>query len=383
MFHILVINAGSTSVKYKLFDESLEEVISGHIENKKGKYISKLKKYGQTYQWELSESEYIRPDRVIRKEIEGFTIDKIGFRIVHGGEKYIKPIRLTPKIIQDLEKLKDLAPLHNPPALRVIKLFLKEFSDTPLFGFFDTAFHSTMKPEQFLYSLPYKFYKDYKIRKYGFHGISHEYIFNQVKNLEKKHSRVISCHLGGGASITAIKDGKSLDTSMGFTPLEGLTMATRAGDLDLGVIFYLLEKHSYSLSEIKKIVNYESGMLGISGITSDMRKLLELEKKGHKRASLAINIYVYDILRYIGTYIVALGGLDVLAFSGGVGSGSDIIRERICNGLTAHKIKISRVNRGKIDVENNLKISSKGSTPVWVIPTNEEKQIASELINLN
>lgn len=382
MYHILAVNPGSTSVKYKLFDESLQEVLSGHIENNKGKFVSKLKKYGQKYQWEITEAQYKQPDKIIAKEIDGFTIKKIGFRIVHGGEKYIKPTKLTPQVVTDLEELNDLAPLHNPPALKVIKLFMRRFQSASMFGFFDTAFHSTMQPEQFLYSLPYDFYKKYKIRKYGFHGISHEYIYNQLKKVEKKHARIISCHLGGGASITAIKKGISFDTSMGFTPLEGLTMATRSGDLDSGVIFYLSEKRLYSVQEIKTITNHYSGMLGVSGITSDMRKLLELDQKGNKRASLAIDIYVYDILRYIGAYIVALGGLDILTFSGGVGSGSDILRERICAGLSAYNIKISRVNKGKINVEKNLKISSRGSIPVWVIPTDEEKQIATTLLTL-
>lgn len=382
MYHILAVNAGSTSVKYKLFSSSLEEVLSGHIENDKGKYISKLKKYGQKYQWDLTEAEYQRPDIIIAKEIEGYTIKKIGFRVVHGGEKYIKPTKLSLAVIEDLVELNHLAPLHNPPALKVIKLFSKKFPETSLFAFFDTAFHSSMKPEQFLYSLPYDLYKKYKIRKYGFHGISHQYIYQQLQQVEKKTARVISCHLGGGASITAIKKGNSFDTSMGFTPLEGLTMATRSGDIDSGIIFYLAEKHLYSLSEIKSITNNHSGMLGISEITSDMRKLLELEKEGNEKASLAINIYIYDVLRYIGSYIVALGGLDILAFSGGVGSGSDILRERICEGLSAYNIKVSRTNKGKINVEQNLKISSRGSIPVWVIPTNEEKQIASELLKL-
>lgn len=379
MHHLLAVNAGSTSVKYKLFDHELQEVLSGHIENYKGKFVSKLKKYGQKYEWELSENQYRRPDKIIENEVEGFTISKIGFRVVHGGEKYTTKTKLTTKVIDDLESLNNLAPLHNPPALKVIRLFAKRFPEIPMYAFFDTAFHSTLKPEQFLYSLPYDFYKKYKIRKYGFHGISHHYIYNQLKNLEKKTSKVISCHLGGGASITAIKNGASFDTTMGFTPLEGLTMATRSGDLDSGVIFYLAEKKLHPLKEIKNITNHYSGMLGISGITSDMRKLLELEAKGNARAKLAIDIYVYDVLRYIGAYIVALGGLDVLSFSGGIGSGSDIIREKICAGLSTYNIKISRVNRGKVNVEKNLKISSRGSIPVWVIPTDEEKQIVSEL----
>lgn len=380
MQHILIINTGSTSVKYKLFTAELAEILSGHLDNIKGKYISKLKKDGQSYQWELSKEEFNKPHKVIAKEIRFFEIAKIGFRIVHGGEKYIKPTKLTPAIVSELEELNELAPLHNPPALKVVKLFMSDFPSVPMYAVFDTAFHATIKPEQFLYSLPYDFYKKYKIRKYGFHGLSHEYIFDQIVNLEKKSSRVITCHLGGGASITAIKDGKSFDTSMGFTPLEGLTMATRAGDIDTGVIFYLAEKHLFNLKDLQHITNHYSGLLGISGSTSDMRKLLDLEKKGNERAHLAIELYIYDIIRYIGAYMIALGGLDVLAFSGGVGSGSDILRARICERLSAFKIKISKRNKGQINLENNLKISTRGSIPVWVIPTDEEEMIASKLI---
>lgn len=380
MEYILSVNAGSTSVKYKLYDSNLVEILFGHIENVKGKFVSKLKKNSEKYVWEITEEQYKKPHLLIAKEVEDFSIGKIGFRIVHGGEKYTKPTHLTESVIKQLEELNDMAPLHNPPAIRIIKLFKKIYPQIEMIGIFDTAFHSTIKPEQFLYSLPYELYRKHKIRKYGFHGISHQYIYEQIKSLEKRNKRVISCHLGGGASITAIKDGESFDTSMGFTPLEGLTMATRSGDIDSGIIFYLSERKLYPLKDLKNLMNHYSGLLGVSGITSDMRKLLELEKKGNQRAHLAVEIYLYDIIRYIGAYIVALGGLDVLAFSGGVGSGSDVLRERICQNLTAYKIKISRKNKGMIDVEENTKISSRSSLPVWVIPTDEEKMIAKSII---
>ncbi len=380
MEHLLSVNAGSTSVKYKLFDAKLHEVLFGHIENIKGKFVSKLVKNEEKYVWEITESEFKKPHLLVAKEISGYELSKIGFRIVHGGEKFTEPTKLTNKVIDDLELLNDMAPLHNPPAIRIIRLFKKIFPEIKMYGVFDTAFHSTINPEQFLYSLPYDLYQKHKIRKYGFHGISHQYIYEQISTLEKKNKKVISCHLGGGASITAIKDGKSYDTSMGFTPLEGLTMATRSGDIDSGIIFYLVERKLYPLKELKNLMNHFSGLMGISGITSDMRKLLELEKKGNKRAHLAIEIYIYDIVRYIGAYIVALGGLDVLAFSGGVGSGSDVLRERICEALTAYNIRISSKNKGKINVEENLKISSRGSLPVWIIPTDEEKMIAKSII---
>ena len=380
MDHLLSVNAGSTSVKYKLFNDSLEVILFGHIENIKGKFVSKLVKNESIYTWETTESDFQKPHLLIAKEITGYKLSKIGFRIVHGGEKFTKPTKLTEKVIDELKELNDMAPLHNPPAIKIIRQFKKLFPDIQMFGVFDTAFHSTIKPEQFLYSLPYDLYKKYKIRKYGFHGISHQYIFEQVRSLEHKNDRVVSCHLGGGASITAIKNGQSFDTSMGFTPLEGLTMATRSGDIDSGIIFYLVERKLYPIKELKNLMNHFSGLMGISGITSDMRKLLELERKGNKRAHLAIEIYIYDIVRYIGAYIVALGGLDVLVFSCGVGSGSDVLRERICDKLSASNIRISRVNKGRINVEENLKISSRGSLPIWIIPTDEEKMIAKSII---
>lgn len=382
MSNLLVINAGSTSVKYKLFSLGLELLLFGHIENTNEKFISKLYKNNQKYIWSISEREFKNPQELIQKETSEYDIAAIGFRIVHGGEKYIDTTLLSEEVLSDLEQFNDIAPLHNPPALKVIKQFLA-WSKVPMFAVFDTAFHNTILPEQFVYSLPYEIYTRHKIRKYGFHGISHEYIYNQVKKLEKKHTRLISCHLGGGASICAIKEGKSYDTSMGFTPLEGLTMATRAGDIDTGVIFYLAKKLHYEMEDIKKILNNNSGLLGISGITSDMRKLLELEKEGNSRAHLAIEIYVYDIIRYIGMYIAALNGLDVLAFSGGVGSGSDILRDRICSRLTELNIVVSkRKNKGQVDVEENLKISTRNSKPIWVIPTDEERMIALKLNKL-
>ncbi len=384
MPNLLVINAGSTSVKYKLFTNSLDPKLFGHIENVKGEYISKLYKDGQKFKWQISQNDFAHPHRLILKEIEGQEIASIGFRIVHGGEKYTKTTKLTKSVISELEELNELAPLHNPPALKVIKQFMDEMPEIPMYGIFDTAFHNTIKPEQFIYSLPYEIYSKHKIRKYGFHGISHEYIFSQIKQLEKKHDRVISCHLGGGASISAIKSGKSYDTSMGFTPLEGLTMATRAGDIDTGVIFYLADKRHYEIKDIKELMNNNSGLLGISGITSDMRKLLELEKEGNERAHLAIEIYIYDIIRYIGMYISALNGLDVLAFSGGVGSGSDVLRDRICERLSNLNLSISKKkNKGRIDVEENLKISTRSSIPIWVIPTDEEMMIARKLLALD
>lgn len=382
MSHILAINAGSTTVKYKLFSSSLEEILFGHIENDKGVFESKIIKNGQKYKWEITEAEFKNPVKIIAKEIEGYDISKAGFRIVHGGEKYKKTTKLTEKTLKDLEELSQLAPLHNPPALKVIHQFQKHFPSVEMFGVFDTSFHTSMKPEQFLYSLPYELYSKYHIRKYGFHGISHEYLYQEITKLEKKHNKVITCHLGGGASITAILKGKSYDTTMGFTPLEGLTMATRAGDVDLGVIFYLADNHYLEIKDIKHLMNSSSGLLGISGKTSDMRTLLDLEKKGDERARLAIEIYIYDIVRYIGSYIAALDGIDVLVFSGGVGAGSDILRARICERLLNFKVKLAKSrNNGKINVSENLKISNRGSVPVWVIPTDEEKMIAEKTVN--
>ncbi|KXK26822.1 MAG: Acetate kinase [candidate division WS6 bacterium OLB20] len=376
----LVINAGSTTIKYKLFDSSLLEILSGVIDNTSHGVTSELKKHGKTYEWELSADEFQHPAQVLMKELTDYHVDLIGFRVVHGGEEFIHPTRITDDVLKSLDGLSDLAPLHNPPAVRVISDFRQVMPDVPMYAVFDTAFHASMPPESYIYSIPYHYYQEDKIRKYGFHGTSHKYVYNRIRQLEERTGKVITCHLGGGASITAIRDGSVLDTSMGFTPLEGLTMATRSGDIDAGVVLHMARTLGMSPDRINSVLNRESGLLGLSGTTSDMRTLLEQEQDGDQRAGLAIETYIYDIKRYIGSYTAVLEGLDALVFTAGVGQGSDVIRKRICAGLDIFGIRIDdAANDGAHNVKTELKISSKDSIPVWVIPTNEEWQIAEEV----
>jgi len=377
---ILVINAGSVTIKYKLFDDDFSCLISGVLDNKKGRFVSELIKSNIKYEWEISKEQFDNAPELILNECKDYKINKIGFRIVHGGDKYTEDILLNDKIISDLEKISALAPLHNPPAIKIIKKFKSIIPDTPFYALFDTGFYSKMPEKAFMYALPYEYYQLYKVRRYGFHGISHNYLYNELKKIEPNAKKVISCHLGGGASISAINDGICIDTSIGFTPQEGLIMATRPGDVDDGAVQYLQSITKFNDEEFAKIQNEKSGLLGISGYTSDMRTLLEDSDKGNSRAKLAIDMYIYRIQKYISAYIGLLNGVDAIIISAGVGAGSDIIREKIFKDLSYFNLLIDKeINTGKINVSYNLKISSFASVPIWIIPTNEELHIAKEI----
>lgn len=377
---ILVINAGSVTIKYKLFDENLSTLLSGILDNKNGKYVSEIIKDNSKYEWEISKDQFENAPELILNECKDFKIEKIGFRIVHGGDKYTQGTLLNDEIVGDLEKISTLAPLHNPPALKIIKKFRSIIPDLPFFAVFDTAFYANMPEKAFMYALPYEYYQLYKVRRYGFHGISHNYLHNELKKLEPNAQKVISCHLGGGASISAIVNGVCIDTSMGFTPQEGLIMATRPGDVDDGAVQYLQSVTKFDDQEFAKIQNEKSGLLGVSGYTSDMRTLLEDSKSGNKRAKLAIEMYIYRIQKYISAYIGLMNGVDAVIISAGVGAGSFVIREMIFQNLSYFNLLIDKeINTGKINVDYNLKISSFASVPIWIIPTNEEYQIATEI----
>lgn len=377
---ILIINAGSVTVKYKLFNKDLSLILSGILDNKNGRYVSDLIKDGQKHSWDITKEEFNNAPSLILNECEGYEIEKIGFRVVHGGDEFQEPTILNEDTISSLRKISPLAPLHNPPAIKIIEQFKTILPDINFYAVFDTAFHSSMPPKAFMYALPYEYYSMYKVRRYGFHGISHSYISGRMKQLEPQVNKIISCHLGGGASITAINDGECIDTSMGFTPLEGLIMATRAGDVDDGAVEYLQSLTKFNDADFAHIENHKSGLLGISGYTADMRTLLEDEANGNERAHLAIEMYLYRIQKYIGSYVAALNGLDGLIITAGVGAGSDIIRRRIFEPLSYFNLKVDpKLNDGKINVEEELKISAFGSVPIYIIPTNEELQIATEI----
>lgn len=376
----LVVNAGSVTTKYKLFDANLEQVLYGQLDNKNGKYFSELYKNSERHTWEITALEFENAAKLIVQETKDYQIAKVGFRIVHGGEEFTAPTLLDDATLAKLDKISKLAPLHNPHTLAKIRQFKELLPGTPLFGVFDTAFHAQMPQYAFMYGLPFEYYSHYGIRKYGFHGISHKYLSSLLKELEPSVSKVITCHLGGGASLTAIRDGVSIDTSMGFTPMEGLMMATRAGDVDDGAIKFLQDVTRFNDHQIDEIENKKSGLLGISGYTSDMRRLLEDSAAGKDRAKLAIEMYVYRIKKYFGAFVAALGGIDAVAVTGGVGAGSDVIRKAIFSGFECYGLKLDdSINNGRINVAESLKISTAKSKPIWVIPANEELQIAREI----
>lgn len=341
---ILVINSGSTSLKYKLFDiKNFRELKSGYIQNIG---TSKVKNHEQALKTALGEIGELK------------NIMAVGHRVVHGGEEFVQPTLITKTVLKRLAKYNKLAPLHNPANLMGIKACLKLLPKVPDIAVFDTAFHQTIPKKAYLYALPLKYYKKYDIRRFGFHGISHRYVAEEAaKKLKKPLNKlkIITCHLGGGCSITAINKGKSVDTSMGFTPAEGLVMMTRSGDIDPAIILFLQEKEKLTPKQVDHLINFESGMLGLCG-EENMLKVLNKIKRGNKLARLAFDIFIYRLQKYIGAYYAALGGLDALVFTGAVGSGKATTRNAVCRGLK-HILK---------------------KTKVMAIKTNEELMIAKE-----
>lgn len=311
-------------------------------------------------------------------------IDAVGHRVVHGGERFNSSVVITDEVIKQIEACIDIAPLHNPPNLAGIAAIKELLPEVPQVAVFDTAFHQTMPDYAYMYGIPYALYKKYGIRRYGFHGTSHRYVSKRACDflgLDYKNTKVITAHIGNGGSITAVKNGKSVDTSMGFTPVEGLVMGTRSGDVDLGVITFLQEKEMISTAATTTLFNKHSGVLGVSGVSSDMRDIENAIAEGNERAKLALDMYEYRIKKYIGSYAAALNGFDVLVFTGGVGENQSVTRQRICEGLSYLGIEI--------DTEKNLTRGEEIelSTPnskikVVVIPTDEEYMIAADTMEL-
>ena len=307
-------------------------------------------------------------------------ISAVGHRIVHGGSHFSRPVIVDKAVKRSIELLADLAPLHNRAALEGINAFEKVLPNKRQVVAFDTSFHQTIPKKAYLYSIPYRYYERYGVRKYGFHGLSHKYVAKraaQLLNRDLDKLKLITCHLGSGASVTAINKGKSVDTSMGFTPLEGLTMGTRSGDLDPSIISFLVEKEAMPLERIKEFLNKECGVLGISGISSDFRDLELLAKKGDSRAILALEVFIYDVKRYISAYIGILNGLDALVFTAGIGENSSMVREKICENMTYLGLEVDP-KKNKCANGNECNIAASNSKPIFVIPTNEELMIAQE-----
>lgn len=305
-------------------------------------------------------------------------LDAIGHRVVHGGEHFNASVLLTEEVIAEVTKCIDIAPLHNPPNLKGIRAMEELIPGIPQVGVFDTAFHQTMEPKAYMYGIPYTLYKKYGIRRYGFHGTSHRYVTKRVCEIlgvDYQTQKIISCHLGNGASVAAVKNGKSFDTSMGFTPIEGLMMGTRCGDLDVGVVQYIMDKEEIGIKSANTLFNKHAGMLGISGVSSDMREIEMASEKGNERATLALEMYNYRVKKYIGAYTAAMGGLDILIMTGGIGENAYTTREGICGDLDFMGISL--------DHEKNKGFRSEGiiSTPdskvkIVVVPTDEELVIA-------
>ncbi len=393
---ILVLNCGSSSVKYKLFDMQTRNVIgSGGVEKigMKGSFLKHNRQDGKTVvlEGEILEHriaiEYILG--VLTSEKHGpikslEEIDAVGHRVVHGGEKFNESVIITDDVIKQIEECIEIAPLHNPPNLAGIYAIQDLLPNVPQVAVFDTAFHQTMPEYAYMYAIPYSLYKKYGIRRYGFHGTSHRYVSHRAcefLDIPYESTKLVTAHIGNGCSVAAIQDGKSVDTSMGFTPVEGLMMGTRSGDVDLGVVTYIMDKEMIGTDAATTLFNKHSGVLGISGISSDMRDIEKAISEGNERAKLALDMYEYRIKKYIGSYAAVLNGMDVLVFTGGVGENQADSRERICKGLSYLGIEIDDEKnkvRGK-----EIEISTPNSkVRVVVIPTDEEFMIASDTVKL-
>ena len=387
---ILVLNCGSSSIKYQLFEMDREAAVIGGAIEKIGQTDPAL-----THHWgeeSLSESVdagdhdgalmairdlLLNPDHGgVHSESE---ISAVGHRVVHGGEEFVRSIRITDKVEQIIEDYATLAPLHNPPNLAGIRAAIRFFPDAPHVAVFDTAFHQSMPDYAFLYAIPYTLYEQNRIRKYGFHGTSHRYVSGRAADVLGKAPGTftgITCHLGNGCSIAAVNHGQSVDTTMGLTPLEGVAMGTRSGDIDPAIIFHLAGRLGMSLSEIDRMLNRESGLLGVSGVSNDLREVQQAARSGNNRAELAQQIYAYRIRKYIGAYLAVLGGADAVVFTGGVGENGADMRRRILSDLDGLGM-VLHPDRNQACVGREGEISADGSPiKLLVIPTNEELLIA-------
>ena len=388
---IMSINAGSSSLKFSLFNMDTKEVLlSGLFERigiegscytlEYGEYKIKNEALMETH----LDAVKILMDKLLELKIVNSLeeIDGIGHRIVHGGAIYKESVVVTDKVLDDIIALSDLAPLHNPAHAMCIKAFREVLPNTPMVVVFDTAFHQTIEKDRFLYPVPYNWYTDYQVRKYGAHGTSHRYVAKKLQEeLGRDDLNIISCHLGNGGSITAISCGKCVDTSMGFTPHAGIMMGTRSGDIDVSMVLYVMEKEGKSAGEIMNDLNKKSGFLGISGLSSDSRDIEDGIKEGNERCILAQKMFVNSVIKYIAQYYVLLGHVDVIAFTAGIGENSISTRSDIIERLAPLGIEID-------PEENNVrgkfkKISSKkSSVDIYVVPTNEELMIAEDTLNL-
>ncbi len=393
---IFVVNAGSSSLKYQLIDMENEQVLAKGLCERIGVTgaISHKAADGRTYSAETPMPTHSEAFEAVvyamtkseAKVIDSFDeISAIGHRIVQGGAIFKGSCLINEKVIEQISELGAMAPLHNPAHVLAIKACIKTFGDEiPQAVVFDTSFHQTMPPKAYMYALPYEYYEKYGVRKYGAHGTSHHYVSDRaavLENKDKKDLKIITCHLGNGCSITAVKNGECMDTSMGFTPLDGFMMGTRSGTLDPSALTFIAEKENLSAADINTICNKKSGVYGISGVSNDNRDVAAEAEKGNKRAQLAIDMQRYQILKFVGSYIAAMNGVDVIAFTGGIGENDPELREYVCENLSFMGIKIDKDKNNLRGSE--VKISTDDSkVNVYVIPTNEELAIARDTLRL-
>ena len=395
--NVLVINCGSSSLKYQLINSESEEVLAKGLCERigiNGSAITHQPAGGEKVTTEVEMKNHTQAvqyviEKLTDKEVGVITsldeIDAVGHRVVHGGEKFASSVVITDEIVKAIEECNDLAPLHNPANLIGINSCKEIMPNVPMVAVFDTAFHQTMPKKAYLYGLPYEYYDKYKVRRYGFHGTSHDFVSNRAAEIlgkKREDLNIVVCHLGNGASVSAVKEGKSVDTSMGLTPLEGLIMGTRSGDMDPAIITYLSEKENISAKDVIDICNKKSGMLGLSnGVSSDFRDLAAAEEAGNEYARDALETYAYRVAKYIGSYAIGMQGLDVVVFTAGVGENNISLRAKIGQYLSIFDTKID-------DAKNNVRgeeaiISTEDSkVKVMVIPTNEELAIARETVAL-
>ena len=393
---VLIINCGSSSIKYQLFDAEADRTLVKGIVARIGEKSSSIIHHarGEDFKMAISIPSHregieliaellIDPAHGVLHSIS--EISAVGHRTVHGGDIFVQSVLITAEVIAKMEECVPLAPLHNPANLLGIREAQRILPDIPHVAVFDTAFHQTIPPKAYLYALPYEYYKTNKIRRYGFHGTSCRYVSQRTVSLlmtPLETLKIVICHLGNGVTVAAVDGGKSVDTSMGFTPTEGLMMGTRSGDLDPGVIFYLYRQLGFSIDRIDDLVNRESGLLGVSGTSNDMRDIIEKANQGDERCMLAIEMYAYRVKKYIAAYAAALEGADALVFTAGVGENSWIIRQKVCDGLEFLGIHLDGLKNREASGTEAVISTQDSRVRVLVIPANEEQMIALDTLNV-
>ncbi|HOD93251.1 MAG TPA: acetate kinase [Clostridia bacterium] len=393
---VLVVNTGSSSLKYQLIDSENEKVMAKGLCERIGlvngihtytctdgsSFTQECVMRDHSYAFKIMLDALISSEHGVLKSVSD--IDAVGHRIVHGGERFSKPVIIDESVLKTIEECVDLAPLHNPAGILGIRVCQDVLRDIPMVAVFDTAFHQTIPDYAYMYAIPYEMYEKYGVRKYGFHGTNHKYVSQRASEIINKpldKIKIISCHLGSGASICAIDRGKSIDTSMGFTPLAGLAMGTRSGTIDPSIISYIMEKKNMTVEEVNDYLNKQSGLLGVSGISSDFRDLIKAKSEGNKRASLALSIFAYRVKKYICEYVGIMGGIDALIFTAGVGENNAFIREHITTNLDIFGIKLDKKKNNTLKGEADIS-RDKSNVRILIIPANEELEIARQCKSL-